>query len=254
MKYVKPGGTLDSLYDDMLHQYHLMIAGQTGSGKSVAINGLIYTALYHSPLEQEGGIRFILIDPKMLELGAYKNLPHTITYADKPAAIIAALKQASDIMEQRLARAKKARVKEWTQEGDLYVIVDEFADLMLEQKKQAEPILAHIAQLGRAVHVHLVLATQSPSRQVITPRIKLNISASAALHCREAIESRQILGHKGAEELPQWGECIYQTPYLEGTYNVYKVPEEAIAERVRWWEKQKNPISRWCFRRNVSRP
>lgn len=229
-----PGGIAAAVCLDMLTQPHLLIAGSTGSGKSVLINSLIYTALYKSPLR----CRFILIDPKRVELIDYKHLPHTIAYASEPPDIVTALVTAAEIMENRYKRMQEARIKKST-ESEIYVIIDEFADLMTTQKRETMPLIIRLAQLGRAANMHLIIATQRPTRDIINGQIKVNIDSRVALRCPTAQDSRNIINAKGAETLPRYGCGYYLTPSGCELVKIPMTPPEAIAERVQWWEAQK---------------
>lgn len=243
--WTTPGGKPYLLYQDMLSQPHILIAGSTGSGKSVILNGLIYTALFKAPCQTQ----FILCDPKRVELSRYKDLPHVLRLAKDTASIDAALKEASRIMMARFAKMERSGQVE-TDERDIYVIVDEFAKLVLrgadreenKLKKSIEASIEQIAELGRAARVHLILATQAPNRQTLKANITLNLVSRVALHCDSAIESRQILGKSGAELLPRYGELLYKTPetcdpvhYVD----VPMIPADDIAARVQWWTDQK---------------
>ena len=126
--WTTPQGEYYSLYGDMLKQPHLLIAGATGSGKSVVINGLVYAALHDSPARVE----LILIDPKRVELVDYKTLPHTIKYASEPGDMVQALEKAMEITESRYKAMQRDRVKKYSG-GAVYVIIDELADLMNRQ-------------------------------------------------------------------------------------------------------------------------
>lgn len=232
-KWNTPGGTASAVCLDMLKQPHLLIAGSTGSGKSVLINTLIYTALYTSPSRT----RFILIDPKRVELIDYKQLPHTLIYASEPPDILAALVGAVDLMEERYKRMQAARQKKST-EGDIFVIVDEFADLMTTQKKQTTPLLIRLAQLGRAANIHLILATQRPTKDIVTGQIKVNLDSRVALRCPTPQDSRNIIDRKGAETLPRYGYGFYTTPNGCELIKIPMTPPEALAERVEWWQAQ----------------
>ena len=209
-----PGGTAAAVCLDMLEQPHLLIAGSTGSGKSVLLNTLIYTALYKAPHR----CRFILIDPKRVELIDYKELPHTLIYASEPPDIAAALVYAVEV---------------------IFVIVDEFADLMTTQKRETMPQIIRLAQLGRAANLHLILATQRPTRDIINGQIKVNLDSRVALRCPTAQDSRNIINIKGAETLPRYGFGYYLTPKGCELIKIPMKPPEAIAERVQWWEAQK---------------
>jgi S-DNA-T family DNA segregation ATPase FtsK/SpoIIIE len=236
MRYTTPGGTVNSLYQSILNQPHTLIAGSTGSGKSVIINGLIYTALYNLPGDQGGGVWLILCDPKLLELQDYAALPHTIAHAETLSSILDALDYAYRIMMERFEDAKRKHLKE-TDRGHVYVIIDEYADLMLNCSKRQTEVIQHIAELGRAAHVHLILATQAPNRQVITANIAVNMTCKVALRCDSQIESRQIIGVKGAEDLPQYGDCLLKAPSQGITHytGVRMYSQEELAARVQWW-------------------
>ena len=241
MKWITPDGTIYDLYSSILEENHLLIGGATGSGKSVVLNALIYTALYKSPSK----VAFILCDPKMVELSRYAKLPHVLRYADTLPDISKALQMAHTLMMNRFRDMKRAGMVETT-ERDIYVIVDEFADLVTRGanrqenalRKSCEGYIESIGKLGRAAHVHLILATQAPNRQTIKANIVLNMTARLALHCDSAIESRQIIGCPGAELLPLYGQGIYKTPREMDTWNLPMIPQDDIAERVKWWTNQ----------------
>lgn len=242
MKWTTPSGQRYDLYADMLAQNHLLIAGATGSGKSVVLNALIYTALYKAPSEAA----FVLCDPKMVELSRYARLPRVLRYADTLENIASALQMAHSLMMERFKAMKRTGHVETT-ERDIYVIVDEFADLVTKGadrkenavRKACEGYIESIGKLGRAAHVHLILATQAPSRATLRANITLNMTARLALHCDSAIESRQIIGRPGAELLPRYGQGIYKTPERIDTWELPMIPQEAIAERIKWWTDQK---------------
>lgn len=250
MKWTTPSGPRYDLYNSMLHENHLLIAGTNGSGKSVVLNALIYTALYKSPSK----VAFILCDPKMVELSRYAKLPHIIRYADTLSDISAALQMAHTLMMARFKAMKRAGQVETT-DRDIYVIVDEFADLVTRGanrqenalRKTCEGYIESIGKLGRAAHVHLILATQAPNRQTIKANIVLNMTARLALHCDSSIESRQIIGRPGAELLPMYGQGIYKNPREMDTWNLPMIPQTAISERVKWWTNQNGGFLRRLF-------
>ena len=232
--YISPRGTVYDLYESMLSQPHLLIAGATGSGKSVVINGIVATSLYHSPLR----VQFILIDPKRVELVDYTNLPHTLCYASEPAEMLEALRYAMRLIEYRYTVMQSQRNKKWIG-SDVYVIIDELADLMTTQKKQVMPLLQRIAQIGRAAKVHLIAATQCPLAKVIPTEIKVNFDARVGLRTRSAQDSRNILGVKGCEMLPRYGEGYYMTPEGMTLYQIPMIPESEIRRLTQWWEPQR---------------
>ena len=204
--WVGKAGEVSSLCADMLKQPHVLIAGASGSGKSVLINSLIYTAAHYTPER----VQLVLIDPKRVELSEYRQLPHCVGYAADMEKIAGVVGGCVNLMYQRFERfgvgAKKST------EADIYIIVDEFADLVQRADKTIYENIITLARLGRAANMHIILATQTPSRQIITAPIKTNLAARIALRCEEAIESRQIIGQAGAELLPQYGRGLYRTP------------------------------------------
>ena len=242
--YTTPAGNYYNLYADMLAQTHLLIAGATGSGKSVVINGILATALYKAPTE----VQFVLIDPKRVELVAYRDLPHTLKYACNIDDMVAALQYAVDVMEARYIDMQKRRIKKYDG-SHVYVIIDELADLMTTVKKQAEPLIQRLGQVGRAAGVHLIAATQCPLSTIINTAIKVNIDSRVGLRTRCAQDSRNILGTNGCETLPRYGEAYYMKP--EGT-KLKKVPmvEEAEIDRlINHWMSQTKPTRKGLFGR-----
>lgn len=241
IKYKTPEGSYYTLYKDMLQQPHLLIAGATGSGKSVVINGLIYTALYDSPAK----VQFIFIDPKRVELADYKPLPHTLEYASEPGEMVEALIKAMDITETRYKAMQREGVKKYSG-GAVYVVIDELADLMTTDKKHVQPLIQRLCQIGRAANVHVIAATQCPLATVIPTPIKVNFDSRVALRTRSAQDSRNITGFKGCELLPRFGQGYYMTPEGFKLYNIPMQPPEDIARMIDYWKRQARP--RW-FRR-----
>lgn len=232
-----PSGEYSRLFADCLNQNHLLIAGETGSGKSVFENGLIYTALYHAPCN----VGFILLDPKLTELIAYKDLPHTIKYACDGKGMIEALQLAVNIIMTRYAEMQRKRIK--TYEGSkIYVIVDELQDLMTTHRKQAFPLLQRIAQIGRASKVSLICCTQSPISKIIPTELKCNFSSRIGLRTISKQDSRNILDMAGCETLPDpviehKALCYYRR---NGNIDKYIVPytqEEEINRLLQHWRK-----------------
>ena len=231
-QWTTPQGNVYTLYKDMLKQPHLLIAGATGSGKSVIINGLMYTALHDSPAT----VQFILIDPKRVELIDYKTLPHTVTYASEPAAMIDALNQAMTITENRYKAMQRRHVKKYDGAA-LYVVIDELADLMTTSRRQVQPLLQRLCQIGRAANIHVIAATQCPLSSVIPTPIKVNFDARVALRTRSAQDSRNILERKGCELLPRYGQGYYMTPAGCTLYNIPMIDPSDIACLVQYWLK-----------------
>ena len=236
--YTAPGGPYSRLYADMANQTHLLIAGASGAGKSVVINGILHALLHDTPAAD----RFILIDLKKVELDEYRDLPHVITYADDAPAALQALQTALDTIEARYAYMKPRRLRIYDG-SHIYVIIDELADLMTTAGKQAEPLLQRISQIGRGARVHLIMATQSPITKIITTPIKVNMTASLGLMTRSAQDSRNIIYKAGCEKLPyppDVGEAYGY--YMRGPKcDLYKIPMVPDAERRRvidHWQRQ----------------
>lgn len=233
--YITPGGIAAGIYLNMLEQPHLLIAGATGSGKSVIINGLIYTLLFQGPAQN----RLILIDPKRVELIDYRYLPHTAGYASEPGQIITVLNQTVDLLERRFIDMQNRRIKKYDG-SDVYIFIDEYADLITTSKKYVLPDLIRIAQLGRAAKIHLFIATQRPTKDIINGQIKVNIDSRIALRCPTGQDSRNIINVKGAENLPRFGKGFYLTPETMIPVMVdipYIEPEKQLS-MINWWMSQ----------------
>ncbi len=237
MRYTTPGGRYYTLYKDMSRQTHLLIAGATGSGKSVVINGIISTLLHRFPGDCEDGVGLILIDPKRVELARYKGLPHVIRYASEPSEMLSALNYAMQLTEYRYKQMQKRRQLKYSG-GDVYVIIDEFADLMTTQGKTIKPLIQRLAQIGRAAKVHILLATQTPIAKIIPTEIKCNFDSRVGLRTRSAQDSRNILGYAGLEALPRYGQGIYMTPEGDDLWEIPMVDEAEIDRLLRHWSKQ----------------
>lgn len=196
--YLAPGGNLYTLFSDLAERPHLLIAGATGSGKSVTVNGIIYNLLAtRTPYDAQ----FILVDPKRVELVQYAGLPHVIRYASEPSDIASALQYAVEIMDNRFSSMQAARVREYTG-ADLYIIIDELADLMNTQKDVALPLLQRLSALGRAAHVHMVACSQNVLATTIPTTIKCNIPTIVGLRTATKAQSRYLVAVGGCELLP----------------------------------------------------
>lgn len=234
-----PQGPASRLVLDFINQTHLLIAGTTGSGKSVIINNIIYHLLYKSPKE----VKLILIDPKKVELVQYRELPHTLAYASEQTDIVNTIKDAVTLMSKRFKVMQDKRIKK-SKEADLYIIIDEYADLITTSKKDVERLICKIAQLGRAAKIHLIIATQRPTRDIITGQVKVNIDSRLALRVPTAQDSRNIINIKGAEQLGKYGQAFYLTPdtLTPQLVNIDYINELELAARVKWWTAQTNKI------------
>ena len=203
---------------DLAKMPHMLIAGSTGSGKSVCINDIILSMVYKSA---PADLRLIMVDPKQVELSVYSTLPHLlIPVVTDPKKAASALRWAVNEMTMRykkfsdrgardLARYNEIQEEERNRLPRIVVIVDELADLMMVAPDEVEDCICRIAQLGRAAGIHLIVATQRPSADVITGLIKANIPSRAAFAVSSAIDSRIILDSTGAEKLLGRGDCLF---------------------------------------------
>lgn len=239
MKYMTPGGNYFLLYRNMLSQSHLLIAGATGSGKSVLINSLISTALLDSP----GEARLILLDPKMTELFQWEHLPHTISYSYEQDEMIKSLRETIDIMESRLRFLKSNGERVW-QSAQIYVVIDELADLLTTCKAEVTPLLQRLMQLGRAAGIHVIAGTQCLLASVLPTPIKVNFPAVICLRVASKQQSRFICDNVGAELFPDpktAGKAFgyFRTGADIKQFEMYKVPDEEQKRLISWWESPK---------------
>jgi S-DNA-T family DNA segregation ATPase FtsK/SpoIIIE len=240
---------------------HLLIAGSTGSGKSVAINAFIMSVLYKSTPEQ---VRLILVDPKRLELGNYEGVPHLYTpIITEPKLASNALRNAVREMERRLKVLAEKGVRNIDQYNKLFegndtpslfeegqiehkplpyivIIIDELADLMMLDGANVEESITRLAQMARAVGIHLVLATQRPSVDVITGLIKANFPSRMSFRVATKIDSRTILDGNGAEQLLGRGDMLYLPSGSARVQRVHApfVTEKEIEGVVEFWKAQ----------------
>lgn len=210
---------------------HLLVAGATGSGKSVAINTFLCSILFRASPDE---VKMILVDPKRVELNLYDGIPHLITPVihdmDK---VVSALRWATKEMERRYKKLNEVKVREIGDYNELsgysamphiLIVIDELADLMMSHASEVEESIIRIAQLARAVGIHLVLATQRPSVDVITGLIKANIPGRIAFNVSSMTDSRVVLDGPGAEKLLGKGDMLYLHPNkskpmrVQGTY------------------------------------
>jgi DNA segregation ATPase FtsK/SpoIIIE-like protein len=205
-------------YEDLSKMPHLLIAGSTGSGKSVCINTIIASLIIKNTPKT---IRFLLIDPKMVELSLYEGIPHLLMPVVKDRKMaVKVLKMAVAWMEYRYKLLAKVGAKSLesynSKTGDykpyIVIIIDEFADLILTQGKEVEGPIARLAQMARAVGIHLIVATQRPSVDVITGIIKANFPVRIAFKVPSKVDSRVILDTIGAEKLLGKGDMLYIPP------------------------------------------
>ena len=207
-------------FADLGKMPHLMIAGATGSGKSVAIHAIMMSLLYRNSPER---LRFLLIDPKRVELTAYSGIPHILTPVITDAKkTILALKWAVGEMERRYELLAKAKVRDigsyqgTNESGEnpmpfIVIVIDELADIMSVYPRELEASVVRLAQMSRAVGIHLIVSTQRPSVEVITGLIKANITSRIGFQVASQIDSRTILDMAGAERLLGNGDMLYMS-------------------------------------------
>lgn len=271
----------DPIIADLAPMPHLLVAGTTGSGKSVGLNCMILSLLYRLTPEQ---CRMIMIDPKMLELSMYKDIPHLLAdVVTEPAKAVRALKWTVEQMEDRYrmmasanvrslasfndkvrqARSKGQKLGRKVQTGwdpdtgkpiyeeetldlqplpQIVVIVDELADLMMTAGKEVEFLIQRLAQKARAAGIHLIMATQRPSVDVITGVIKANLPTRISFHVTSKIDSRTILGEQGAEQLLGKGDMLYmaggkQITRVHGPF----VSDDEVMAVADFWRSQGAP-------------
>ncbi|HGU6642382.1 TPA: DNA translocase FtsK [Klebsiella pneumoniae] len=266
----------DPVVDDLAKMPHLLVAGTTGSGKSVGVNAMILSMLYKAQPED---VRFIMIDPKMLELSVYEGIPHLLTEVVTDMKDAAnALRWSVNEMERRYklmsalgvrnlagynekiaeaARMGRPIPDPYWKPGDsmdavhpvleklpyIVVLVDEFADLMMTVGKKVEELIARLAQKARAAGIHLVLATQRPSVDVITGLIKANIPTRIAFTVSSKIDSRTILDQGGAESLLGMGDMLYSGPNSTTPVRVHGafVRDQEVHAVVQDWKARGRP-------------
>lgn len=211
--------TGEIIAQDLTKMPHLLIAGATGSGKSVTVNGFIMGLIMSMSPDQ---LRLILVDPKTVEFAPYSDIPHLmVPVVTDVSKVVGVLTWATEEMQNRYKRLKKVGVRNikeynekmgYTEMPYIVIIIDEMADLMLTTGVDVENKVVRIAQMARAVGIHLILATQRPSVNVITGLIKANIPARIAMTVSTSIDSRVILDQVGAEELLGRGDMLYKSP------------------------------------------
>lgn len=219
---------------------HIMIAGATGSGKSVLIRELIRYGLHSCPSEEQ----FIFCDPKRVDLFQYANLPHTILYCDTTEKISCALDTAALRMRSRYKDMKRNGQTK-SDAARINIIIDETADLLTGQKesKQIKEKIVELCRLGRAANIRLIMATQSPSRKTLPAEIVQNCDR-IALRCFSPIESRQILDQTGAESLPAFGVCLWRVGSSIYRCEIPMMPDKEHKRIIELWNAQRNGASK----------
>jgi S-DNA-T family DNA segregation ATPase FtsK/SpoIIIE len=255
---------------DLRKMPHLLIAGRTGSGKSVCVNALLLSLLYQNSPED---LKLILVDPKRVELSIYKGIPHLKTdVIVENKKVVNVLKWAAHEMERRYKLLEAVHVRDIVSYKEKYnrgetrivvdpdtgtakeeplenlpyivIVIDEMADLMIMHGKEVESIIIRIAQMSRAIGIHLILATQRPSVEVITGLIKANIPTRIAFQVTNQIDSRTILDTSGAEKLLGSGDMLYaasegkEMRRIQGAF----IADDEVRRVVAFWKTQKEAM------------
>lgn len=236
MTYTTPGGSYSRLFADMADQTHLLIAGTTGSGKSTVIQGILHALLHSDPTAD----RFIFIDLKKVELDEYRHIPHAVSYADDTQGAIQALQTALQYTDARYADMQRRGIRMYDG-SHLYVIIDELADLLTTARKQAEPLIQRLCQIGRGARVHVIAATQHIP--MIPTAIRCNFDSRVALRTANAQDSRNIIYQTGAEKLPSpiiehRAMGYYMTAGNPILYEIPKTPEPERRRVINHWSRQ----------------
>ena len=234
---------------DLAKMPHLLIAGATGTGKSVCLHTMILSLLYKATPDE---VRFLLIDPKRIELSIYEGIPHLLyPVVLEPKTATQALKWAVAEMERRyqlLEEARARNLESYNAEAEeklpyLVIVVDELADLMVVSSKEVETSLTRLAQMARASGIHLLLATQRPSVDVLTGIIKANFPARISFQVSSRTDSRTILDTGGAERLLGAGDMLFLPPGTSKLKRIHGafVSEKEVKRVVEYWQAQGEP-------------
>jgi S-DNA-T family DNA segregation ATPase FtsK/SpoIIIE len=249
---------------DLTQMPHLLIAGSTGAGKSVAINSMVVSVLYKSTPDE---VKLILIDPKRLELSLYAGTPHLLTpIVTEPKQAANALRRAVIEMDERLRKLAEHGVRNIEQYNKMFepdstlnlfdaqgeqehplpyivIVIDELADLMMVEPQGVEESITRLAQMSRAVGIHLILATQRPSVDVITGLIKANMPSRISFRVASKVDSRTILDANGAEALLGRGDMLFLPPGSARLQRLHGplITEQEIGRVVDWWKSQSQP-------------
>jgi len=232
---------------DLAKLPHLLIAGTTGSGKSVGINAMILSLLYRNSPDE---LKFVMIDPKMLEFSIYNDIPHLLTpVITEPKKAIVALNAMVKEMERRyklMAKAKVKNIEGYNKKSEeklpyIVIIIDELADLMMTSGKDVEYSIARLAQMARASGIHLIVATQRPSVDVVTGLIKANLPSRISFKVGQKIDSKVILDQFGAESLLGRGDMLFTPPGITGLIRLHApfTNEEEIEKVVEFLKSQR---------------
>jgi DNA segregation ATPase FtsK/SpoIIIE, S-DNA-T family len=243
------------VYIDLAKMPHLLIAGSTGTGKSVCLNALLASVLLRSTPDD---LRMILIDPKKVELNHYESIPHlltpVVTNMKDAAAVLSNVVREMETRYELMGMRRARNLRDWNearvaagepQIPTILVVIDELADLMMVSPAEVEDAIIRLAQKSRAVGIHLVLATQRPSADVITGMIKANVPSRIAFAVSSQVDSRVVLDAGGAESLLGHGDMLFRpvgTSRLQRLQGAYVSEEEILAITDHWRAQGKPQI------------
>ncbi len=216
----------------LLASNHVLIGGCTGSGKSTVLYDLLWTLSGYNPLHD----RYILIDLKRVELNHFKGFPHCAGFVKYSQDVIPTLDSVLSLMYNRYSVMENLYQRQ-SQDYRLYLIIDEFTQVLEACGKQAELKIAELLRMARAANIHLILATQDVSRKAIPASIQKNIVTRVGLACETAIDSKQIIGIPGCEQLPDYGYAYLKQGRKLDLFQVPMISDTDIQERLNYWKK-----------------
>ena len=249
LKYYLPGATKYAPFlkgycphlIELIENNHTLIAGSTGAGKSTLEHAIIKSLLsikYPGSDDTGRNARFVFLDPKIVELKMYENLPHTILYAADINDIENALYSVRCIIDDRLQKMQRAGLRK-SAEVPIYVFIDEIVDLMTcKRSKEITRLLADSISIARAANIYYILCTQAPNRRILKPEVVLNCNCRVALFCNDPIESRQIIGYEGACSLPEHGLAIVKKNIEHYKITIPLFSDQELLYTVKAWTDQ----------------
>ena len=234
--YRVPGGQILKLSDAIFSAEHTLIAGTTGSGKSVLLNGIVRDLLKtHAPSEAE----LILLDPKYMELDEFKNLPHVLGYADTPADCESVLRSTVELMSRRNRWCKQNGKKTFTGPA-VYVLIDELYPLTTgANKREMIGLLSLLLTQARAANIHIVACTQLPNRASLPANVVSLFTMRIGLRTVSSIESRQIIGISGCESLPLHGTALVLRGPSISAVSIPLTDEHEVKDIVNYWTSKR---------------
>ena len=234
--WITPDGSVERLSLMVFESEHTLIAGATGCGKSTLLHGIMRDLLIHyAPSEA----KLVLIDPKMNELSDYRELPHCEAYASTTEDSIEVLRAVTELMMRRY-KVMGANKEKSYKGAKVFVVIDELMPLMISpRKKEVQILLTDLLTLGRASGICVIAATQVPSRKIIPAELVSNFTMRIGMSCLSPIESRQIIGFKGCEELPKHGKAfvVYGSELM--TARIENTNLKEVANVVRYWQSDR---------------